>query len=45
MTGVGAPYEAPAEPDLVLGSACETVEAEVERVLALLVERGLIAPA
>ena len=43
MTGVGAPYEAPAEPDLVLGSFQETVEEEVERVMELLVERGLIS--
>ena len=33
LTGVGAPYEAPAEPDLVLGSREETVEQEVERVM------------
>jgi bifunctional enzyme CysN/CysC len=44
MTGVGAPYEAPAAPDLVLGSFRETVEEEVERVIALLLERGLISP-
>jgi adenylylsulfate kinase-like enzyme len=43
LTGVGAPYEAPAEPDLVLGSARETVEAEVERVIDLLIVRGLIS--
>jgi len=43
MTGVGAPYEPPAEPDLVLGSAAETVEQEVERVIDLLVARGLIS--
>ncbi len=43
MTGVGAPYEAPAQPDLVLGSFEETVEQEVERVLALLAARGLIS--
>jgi bifunctional enzyme CysN/CysC len=42
MTGVSAPYEPPAEPDLVLGSHSETVEAEVERVLELLASRGLI---
>jgi bifunctional enzyme CysN/CysC len=42
MTGVGAPYEAPAQPDLVLGSFQETVEEEVERVLELLSARGLI---
>jgi len=44
MTGVGAPYEPPAAPDLVLGSFEETVEQEVERVIALLVAKGLIAP-
>ena len=43
LTGVGAPYEAPAEPDLVLGSFQETVEEEVERVMELLAARGLIA--
>jgi bifunctional enzyme CysN/CysC len=41
LTGVGAPYEEPAEPDLVLGSCQETVEEEVERVMDLLVSRGL----
>jgi bifunctional enzyme CysN/CysC len=43
LTGVGAPYEAPAEPDLVLGSFRETVEQEVERVMELLAARGLIS--
>ena len=43
LTGVGAPYEAPSEPDLVLGSSRETVEEEVERVMDLLVARGLLA--
>jgi bifunctional enzyme CysN/CysC len=42
MTGVGAPYEAPSAPDLVLGTLEETVEREVERVLELLVARGLL---
>jgi bifunctional enzyme CysN/CysC len=41
LTGVGAPYEAPEEPDLVLGSCEETVEHEVERVLEVLATRGL----
>ncbi len=45
LTGVGAPYEAPAEPDLVLGSREETVEEEVERVMELLLARGLLAGA
>ncbi|HEY4428659.1 MAG TPA: adenylyl-sulfate kinase [Solirubrobacteraceae bacterium] len=42
LTGVGAPYEPPSEPDLVLGSSRETVEREVERVLELLAARGLL---
>jgi bifunctional enzyme CysN/CysC len=42
LTGVGAPYEKPAEPDLVLGSCEETVEEEVTRVMDLLAARGLI---
>ncbi len=41
LTGVGAPYEPPAAPDLVLCSD-ETVEQEVERVMELLAARGLI---
>jgi bifunctional enzyme CysN/CysC len=42
MTGVGAPYEPPADPDLTLGSGGETVEEEVERVMAMLAERGIL---
>jgi bifunctional enzyme CysN/CysC len=41
LTGVGAPYEQPLEPDLVLGTCQETIEHEVQRVLDLLVSRGL----
>jgi len=44
LTGVGAPYEIPSEPDLVLCSQTETVEEEVDRVIELLQERGLIPP-
>jgi bifunctional enzyme CysN/CysC len=43
LTGVGAPYEPPSTPDLVLGSSSETVEAEVERVMDLLLARGLVS--
>jgi bifunctional enzyme CysN/CysC len=42
MTGVGAPYEPPTDPDLTLGSGGETVEQEVERVMALLTEHGIV---
>jgi adenylyl-sulfate kinase len=41
LTGVGAPYEAPEHPDLVLRSGSETVEGAVERVVGLLAARGL----
>jgi bifunctional enzyme CysN/CysC len=39
LTGVGAPYEAPANADLVLRSGEETVPAAVERVLTMLAIR------
>ena len=42
MTGVGAPYEPPASPDLVLGAGGETVEQEIERIMGLLAERGVL---
>ncbi len=42
MTGVGAPYEPPSDPDLTLGSGGETVEEEVEQVMALLRARGIV---
>jgi bifunctional enzyme CysN/CysC len=43
LTGIGAPYEAPSQPDLVLGTCDETVEREVERVLEVLVARGILS--
>ncbi len=42
LTGVGAPYEAPTRPDLVLGERGATVEEDVERVLQALAAQGLI---
>ena len=41
MTGVGSPYERPADPDLVLSSGEETVPAAVERVMRLLAVRAV----
>jgi len=41
LTGVGAPYEAPTKPDLVLRAGRSTIEADVERVLDVLAARGL----
>jgi len=43
LTGVGAPYEPPREPDLVIGQGATTAAGDVEQVLALLAARGLIA--
>jgi bifunctional enzyme CysN/CysC len=42
LTGVGAPYEPPSKPDLVLGAGEETIDSEVERVLEMLIDRGLV---
>jgi bifunctional enzyme CysN/CysC len=41
LTGVGAPYEPPTQPDIVLGASGEDVDAAVECVLAVLSSRGL----
>ncbi|MGH7477717.1 MAG: sulfate adenylyltransferase subunit CysN [Longimicrobiales bacterium] len=43
MTGVSAPYEAPREPELVLHTDTEDVATCVQRLLELLVERGIVA--
>jgi bifunctional enzyme CysN/CysC len=39
LTGVGAPYEPPAHPDVVLGDREEDIDAAVERVLDVLRSR------
>ena len=39
LTGVGSPYEAPTQPDLVVGAAGESVEEAVDQVLAALEAR------
>ncbi len=44
MTGVGAPYEHPLSPDVVLRSGEETVEAAVERVMRSLAVQTLPTP-
>jgi bifunctional enzyme CysN/CysC len=44
LTGVGAPYEAPTEPDLVMADCEASVDRQAERVLDLLAARGLIPP-
>ena len=42
-TGISSPYEEPEYPDLVLDTANETVETNVEKVLELLEERHIIS--
>jgi adenylylsulfate kinase len=42
FTGISAPYEAPAQPELVLRTAEHPVEQSVEQVLAELVRRGVV---
>ncbi|GHG59626.1 adenylyl-sulfate kinase [Alishewanella longhuensis] len=43
FTGISDPYEAPLAPDLVLNTAESTLEQSVEQLLALLVNKGVIA--
>ncbi len=42
VTGIDAPYEAPAAPALALATGTETVAASLARLWALLEERGLL---
>lgn len=45
FTGIDDPYEAPASPELVLHTHEMSLEAEVEALLKLLAERGIIPAA
>jgi sulfate adenylyltransferase len=45
FTGVDEPYEPPAAPDLALDTVARTVEENARRLIALLEERGFLAPA
>jgi adenylylsulfate kinase len=42
FTGVSSPYEAPENPDLVLDTSALSLEECVERVVALLIQRGIL---
>jgi len=44
FTGVSDPYEPPLDPELTLHTTDTTPEANAERVLQYLVERGILAP-
>ena len=40
--GVSAPYEAPADADLVIDASTQSVEASVDAVMALLIQRRVL---
>ena len=42
FTGIDAPYEAPQNPDLILPSHSMTLESEMEALLGMLRQRGVI---
>jgi adenylylsulfate kinase len=42
FTGISDPYEAPLKAELVLNSHEQSLEEEVEILLALMTERGII---
>ena len=42
FTGISSPYEAPEQPDLLLDSGTQPLQECVERVIALLAQRGVI---
>lgn len=41
FTGIDSPYEAPENPDLVIDTEAETIEASTGKIIAFLKERGL----
>ncbi len=43
FTGISAPYEAPARPELTVNTGSQTLEECTERVIALLESKGLIS--
>ncbi|HXE81272.1 MAG TPA: sulfate adenylyltransferase [Vicinamibacterales bacterium] len=44
FTGIDDPYEPPPNPDVLVRSDLEPIEVSLQRILATLVERGLIRP-
>ena len=42
FTGVSAPYEAPLAPELVLDTAFQSIDGSLERILQMLIQRGVI---
>lgn len=43
FTGISAPYESPVNPDVRINSAKQTIDEEVETIMALLIKKNLIS--
>lgn len=44
FTGIGSPYEAPERPELVVKTGELTLDESLEKVLNLLIKKGIIVP-
>ena len=42
FTGIGSPYEAPEQPELVVNTHEQTLDESVQNVINLLIQRGII---
>ena len=42
FTGISSPYEAPESPDLIVDTDQETLDESVDKVLGVLINRGVI---
>ena len=42
FTGISAPYEAPAKPELTINTAGQSVEASAKQILDYLEQRGVV---
>ena len=42
FTGISSPYEEPEKPDLVIDTATETLDACVDKIVAILKEKGIV---
>ena len=45
FTGISAPYEAPAKPELTIKTAGQSVEESAKQILAHLERQGVVPPA
>jgi adenylylsulfate kinase len=42
FTGISSPYEEPENPDLILDTANNTIEENVEKIIDILIDRGIV---